>query len=134
MNQDILSEAESVKGFLKSLGLVSDPEVKSSKLEKKALEIIETILRQLKLKYHFQKNKGKDGVVFRHQITFEKEKYVLKSYLVLETEHLGIVLWSEDESDYMQVVAVGYLRDFHAMQAVGRQRLKAWMENTKKYG
>lgn len=135
MTHDILSEAEKVKGFLKSLGLMPEPpQENEKKLEKKARDIVESILRQLKLKYHFERTKGKDGIVFRHHITIDKEQYLLKSYLILDAEHLSVVLWSKDESDYMQVVTVGYLRDFHAMIAVGRQRLKSWMESAKKYG
>lgn len=140
MSHDILSEAERVKGFLKSLGLFSDDSGEEkdpkaeSKAEKKAKDIVETILRQLKLKYHFQRIKGTDGIVFRHQITIDKEHYVVKSYIGLDTEHMGVVLWSENEDDYLQVIAVGYLKDSHAMIAVGKQRLKSWMESEKKYG
>jgi hypothetical protein len=128
MSLDILSEAEQIKGFLQSLFAHEPPQEKESKLEKKAKDIVESILKQLKLKYHSERTKGKDGIVLRHFVTIDQEQYVLKSYLILDAEHFSCVLWSKDESDYMQVVTVGYLKDFHAMIAVGRQRLKSWME------
>jgi hypothetical protein len=110
---------------------IGDKEKKKEKgkADTKALKLIESILKQLKIKYHLDKEKGDEGTVFRHHLTIAKKHYILKSYIIEESQHLSSVLWDEHEDNFLVVVLLGYLKDYYALLAFGRQRLKSWMES-----
>jgi hypothetical protein len=116
--------SESFLGFFGG----KEKEQKPEKSEAKAQKLLETILKQLNIKYHLDKEKGHDGTVFRHHLTINKKHYVLKSYIISDSQHLSSVLWDEEEDNFFVVVTIGYLKDYYALIAFGRQRLKAWME------
>jgi len=121
------SRDELSEGFMDFFSSKSD-EPKEHKGDQKALKLVESILKQCKLRYHLSKEKGEEGTVFRHQITIDKEHYVLKSYIISGSGHLSSVLWDKSENDFLVVVTIGYIKDYYALIAFGRQRLKAWME------
>lgn len=124
-SRDNLSES-----FLSFFGFQDEKDKKhqSEKVEEKALKLVESILKQLKIKYTLHKEKGSEGTVFRHRFKVGKKAYCLKSYVIHESTHLSSVLWDEDEDNFFVVVTIGYLKDFYALIAFGRQRLKAFLE------
>jgi hypothetical protein len=121
-SRDNLSES-----FLSLFGIQDAPK-KKGKTEADALKLIESILKQLKIKYHVEKEKGDEGIVFRHSLIIDKKHYVLKTYVILESGHISSVLWDKNETNFFVVVSLGYLKDYYALVAFGKQRLKAWME------
>ena len=124
-SRDDLSES-----FMGLFGKKS-PEKEAAKTESKAEKLIQTILKQLNIKYHLEKEDGSEGIVFRHYLTINKRHYVLKSYVIKDSQHLSAVLWDEDEENLLIVMTIGYLKDYYALIAFGRQRLRAWMEEER---
>lgn len=124
-SRDVIGES-----FLGLFGIGSeekDEKTKTAKLEAEAIKLVETILNQCKLKYHLEKEQGDEGFVFRHTFTVVKTRFILKSYLILESKHLSSVLWSEDENIFNMVIVLGYLKDYYALISYGRQKLKSWI-------
>jgi hypothetical protein len=127
-SHDILSEATGLKSFLHSLIPVVQPEHKHKDMEKKVKEIVEGVLKAHKLKYHLKEDRSADGIFLRYSISINGEPCVIKTFLAYESEYMSAVLWSKDEQNMKQVVAIGGLDDFHALKAVAKIRFKHWLE------
>jgi hypothetical protein len=60
-----------------------------------------------------------------HSIVLHGEDCILKTVVLLDSGHLSSTLWNIDESEYIQVIAVGYLSsDLAGLRFVGTQRFK----------
>lgn len=99
-----------------------------SKIEKHAEDLVENILKSLKLKYHgYKKEKGKDGYLFRYVVEIGNEEYIVKNYLIYNTGYFGMCLWSRDEQNLAHVVTLGYMKNYYTMRAIAKERLKKWL-------
>lgn len=126
---DLLSRDKLSESILdKFLHAMKPGQEKEPKVEATARKLIETILKQVGLRYHLEKEKGDEGTVFRHRVQIAKKNYILKSYVIHDTGYFGTYLWDHDEGNILLIVTLGYLKDYYALVAFGRQRLKAWME------
>ena len=132
---DILDEAISVKNFLASLGLgKKEPKEKSdSSLKQKAEATAQAILKGAGLKYDKKGlKKREDGHSFHYVIAADKQKYLVKCFVIFGTGHFSMTLWEEDGQDLLQVITIGYLHKYaRAMEVVGKQRIEAFFAERK---
>lgn len=124
-----LEEAQGLRGFLDKLGLFVKKQESPQKAKSKAEDLAESILKGAKLKYHKSVvKKGVDGHAFRYKVEHAGQKYLVKCYVVYESQHFSMTIWSDDGQNMEQVVAVGYLKYIHALKAAAKARISEWME------
>lgn len=116
-------------GLVKSGSDKKDSDAKTrTKDERQANELVENVLKSLKLKYHgYKKEKGKEGYLFRYIVEIGNDEYVVKSYLIYDTGYFSMCLWSRDEQDLVQVVTLGYMKNYYTMRSIAKERLKQWL-------
>lgn len=114
-------------GFLK--GLIKPSRKKTHEvLAKESEDLVSDVLKHLKLKYHLgKKEKSTDGYLFRHIVRVDKKEYVIKSYLIFDTEYFSACIWSKDQQNLLHVMTIGFMKDAAALKSVAKERLKKWI-------
>ena len=126
-----LVEVFMLSKFVQSIGQMFEPnkvEPKDKKeQEKLALEIVKEIFsgHGLTLKHADQ---DEDSLVKKYTIKIGKEAHVVKMVLLYGHGSISITLWDDKESDLLDVLIVGDLKDRFKLRALGKDRLKKWSE------
>lgn len=133
----VLQEVNLLKQFLKSLGLSKAKKQAvppgKSELSYDTTDLVTKVLTSLKIKHSkAQVQASHDALAVKYPITINGTKYILKAYTVIESGQFNLILWSRDQQELIDAIAIGNIKDQkYRLRAIAKQRLAKWVDNDR---